>query len=172
MCIRDSHKGYPLSFLVGEQHNYLVDNLMNKYRRMHNIGIIKMGVAARGVIKVLKNNECVAFLSDQDAGKDGVIVNFFGRKASTPGGAGAFSYKLQSPIIMVFPIRNKKGKIDLYLEKVDLSGLPDDKDTAIYEITQRYTSLLESYIRKFPDHWFWMHRRWKSVEDKSCPCIQ
>jgi len=155
--------GYPMSFLVGEQRNVLVDDLMNKYRASHKVGIIKMGVASRGVLKALKNNECVAFLSDQDAGRDGILVDFLGRKASTPKGAGAFALKSRAPIIMAFPVRAKGGKINLYLERVGLSNLPEDKNEAIKEITQRYTNVLERYIRKYPEHYFWMHRRWKST---------
>jgi len=163
MGITFPHLGFPTSFLVGEQKNRAVDSLINNYRAHHNVEIIRMGVAARGVIKALKANRCVAFLSDQDAGKDGVIVDFFGRKASTPGGAAIFALKTGAPFIMAFPVRSEKGDIDLYLERIDCSDLPEEKERAIKEITQRYTSVLEKYVRKYPDHWFWMHRRWKST---------
>ena len=158
-----SQKGYPLDFLVGEQHNLLVDNLMNEYRQLMGIGIIKMGVATRGVIKALRNNRFVAMLSDQDAGKDGTIVNFFGYPASTPKGPAAFALKTSAPIIMAFIIRqnNKRQRIILtepiYIQK------SKNKDEDIKNLTQAYTSILEDFIRKYPDHWFWPHRRWKST---------
>ncbi len=158
-----SQKGYPIDFLVGEQHNILVDNLMNRYRQLMGIGIIKMGVATRGVIKALRNNRFVAMLSDQDAGKDGTIVNFFGYPASTPKGPAAFALKTSAPIIMAFIIRqnNKRQRIILtepiYIQK------SKNKDEDIKNLTQAYTSILEDFIRKYPDHWFWPHRRWKST---------
>ncbi|MCP4633176.1 MAG: hypothetical protein GY855_09650, partial [candidate division Zixibacteria bacterium] len=62
--------GY-IDFLVGEQHNLLVDNLMNKNRHIMGIGTIKMGVAARGVLASIRKGKIVAMLSDQDAGSDG-----------------------------------------------------------------------------------------------------
>ncbi len=156
-------KGYPVDFLVGEQHNLLVDNLMNDYRRSVGIGIIKMGAAAKGIIRALKNNRFVAMLSDQDAGSDGTVVEFFNRPASTPKGPAAFALKMDVPIIMAFIIRENKKKQRIIIEKPIFVEKTSDKEEDIKNLTQAYTSVLESYIRKYPDHWFWPHRRWKST---------
>ena len=158
-----SQKGYPIDFLVGEQHNLLVDNLMNKHRRMMGIGIIKMGAAAKGVIKALKENRFVARLSDQDAGKDGTVVDFLGFPASTPKGPAAFSLKTGAPMIMGFIIRGNGKKQKIILERVEPIQKTSDKEENIKRLTQAYTSLLERYVRKYPDHWYWLHRRWKST---------
>ena len=158
-----SYKGYPLDFLVGEQHNLLVDNIMNKYRQLMGIGIIKMGVATRGVIKALKNNRLVAMLSDQDSGRDGTVVKFFGYPASTPKGPAAFALKVGAPIIMGFIIRQNNGMQKVIFEKVEFQKKSEDRDEDIKNLTQAYTAILEDYIRKYPDHWFWPHRRWKTT---------
>jgi KDO2-lipid IV(A) lauroyltransferase len=157
------HRGYPVDFLVGEQHNLLVDDMMNEYRQLMGIGIIKMGAAARGLIRALRNNRLVAMLSDQDAGKDGTIVNFFGYPASTPKGPAAFALKTDAPIIMGFIIRQNNKKQKIILEKPIHIQRSDNREEDIKNLTQAYTSLLEDYIRKYPDHWFWPHRRWKST---------
>jgi len=159
-------RGYPVDFLVGEQHNILVDNLMNDYRISMGIGIIKMGAAAKGVIKALKNNRFVAMLSDQDAGDDGTMVNFFNRPASTPKGPAAFALKMDAPIILGFIIRTNKDKQKIIIEKPLFVEKSKDKEDDIRKLTQAYTSILEQYIRKYPDHWFWPHRRWKSTTDE------
>ncbi len=156
-------KGYPIDFLVGEQHNLLVDDLMNEYRQLMGIGIIKMGVATRGVIKALRNNRLIAMLSDQDAGKDGTIISFFGYPASTPKGPAAFALKTDAPIIMGFIIRQDNKKQRIIFEKPIQIQKSENKEEDIKNLTQAYTSLLEDYIRKYPDHWFWPHRRWKST---------
>jgi KDO2-lipid IV(A) lauroyltransferase len=156
-------RGYPVDFLVGEQHNILVDDLMNDYRKSMGIGIIKMGAAAKGVIKALKNNRFVAMLSDQDAGNDGTVVNFFGRPASTPKGPAAFALKMNAPIILGFIIRENKKKQKIIIEKPIFIEKSGNKEDDIRKLTQTYTSILEHYIRKHPDHWFWPHRRWKST---------
>lgn len=158
-----SQKGYPVDFLVGEQHNFLVDNLMNDYRRSVGIGIIKMGAASKGVIRALKNNRFVAMLSDQDAGNDGTVVDFFNRPASTPKGPAAFALKMDAPIIMGFIIRDSNKKQRIIIEKPIFGEKTSDKEEDIRKLTQAYTRMLEDYIRKYPDHWFWPHRRWKST---------
>jgi KDO2-lipid IV(A) lauroyltransferase len=161
-----SQKGYPIDFLVGEQHNLLVDNLMNDYRRSMGIGIIKMGTAAKGIIKALKDNRFVAMLSDQDAGSDGTVVEFFGRPASTPKGPAAFALKMDVPIIMGFIVRRQDGRRQrIIIEKPIHGQKTADKEEDIRKLTQAYTSVLENYIRRYPDHWFWPHRRWKSTTD-------
>jgi KDO2-lipid IV(A) lauroyltransferase len=159
-------RGYPVDFLVGEQHNILVDNLMNDYRKSMGIGIIKMGVAAKGVIKALKNNRFVAMLSDQDAGDDGTVVNFFNRPASTPKGPAAFALKMNAPIILGFIIRANKKKQKIIIEKPIFVQKSENKEENIQKLTQAYTSVLEHYIRQYPDHWFWPHRRWKSTTEE------
>jgi KDO2-lipid IV(A) lauroyltransferase len=158
-----SQKGYPVDFLVGEQHNLLVDNLMNDYRRSVGIGIIKMGAASKGVIRALKNNRFVAMLSDQDAGNDGTVVGFFNRPASTPKGPAAFALKMDAPIIMAFIIRESNKKQKILIEKPIFGEKTSDKEDDIRNLTQAYTRMLEDYVRKYPDHWFWPHRRWKST---------
>ena len=158
-----SKSGYPTDFLVGEQHNILIDNVMNQYRQLMGIGIIKMGVAAKGVIKALKNNRFVAMLSDQDAGGDGVIVNFFGMPASTPKGPAAFALKTKAPIIVGYTVRNQGKVQEIKIEELIYIEESGNKQEDIQKLTQIYTSRLEDYIRKYPDHWFWPHRRWKST---------
>jgi len=155
-------KGFPLHFLVGEQHNKRVDNLMNRYREMMGIKIIPLGISIRKGLQALKENQFVAMLSDQDAGKDGIFVQFFGHPASTPQGPAAFALKTDALLGIGFIIREKNGHHRVIIEKpieVQLSG---DGRRDIIHYTQVYTSMLENYVKKYPDHYFWPHRRWKT----------
>jgi KDO2-lipid IV(A) lauroyltransferase len=122
-----------------------------------------MGAAAKGVIRALKNNRFVAMLSDQDAGSDGTVVEFFGRPASTPKGPAAFALKMDAPIVMAFIIRETGRKQKIVIEKAIFGDRTSDKEADIRNLTQAYTCVLEEYVRKYPDHWFWPHRRWKST---------
>lgn len=158
--------GFPLDFLVGEQTNSTVDDLINSIRAEMGIGIIHMGVAARGVIKSLRSGRAVAMLSDQDAGKSSTIVQFFGHPASTPSGIGAFALKLKCPIMTGGIIRQSDktkhiAKVEILRPNYD--NLPDDKDLAIARITQAYTDRLEEIVRENPEMYFWPHRRFKST---------
>jgi KDO2-lipid IV(A) lauroyltransferase len=151
--------GYPIHFLVGEQHNQRVDDTMNAYRQMAGIGIIPMGVAMRKVLATLRKGEIVAMLSDQDAHEEGVFVPFLGRPASTAKGPAAFALKTGAAVTPVFIVRKENGwQHTVYIEE---PIIPDEQST-IYSITNSYTNYLEQYIKRNPDHWFWPHRRWKT----------
>ena len=157
-----SRQGFPIDYLVGEQHNLEINRLMNNNRQMFGIGLIEMGVAARGVIKAVKTGRMVAMLSDQDAGSDGAIVRFMGRPASTPKGPAAFAIKTGVP--MIFGVAVRQGKKHVIHIEPPIEFKPSgNKDDDIKNLTQAYTSLLGKYIEIYPDHWFWPHRRWKST---------
>jgi KDO2-lipid IV(A) lauroyltransferase len=157
-----SQQGWPIDYLVGEQHNLKVNKIMNDHRSLFGIGLIEMGVAARGVFKAVRAGRMVAMLSDQDAGRDGAIVEFLGRPASTPKGPAAFSIKTGAPLVTGVIVRQGLRQ-RIFVEpplNVELTG---DKEENIRLVTQAYTKIIEKYIKEYPDHWFWPHRRWKST---------
>jgi KDO2-lipid IV(A) lauroyltransferase len=155
--------GYPINYLVGEQHNKRVDDFMNGIRAGAGIGLIHIGAAAKGVFKILRANGMVALLSDQDAGADGVIVEFFGQPASTPRGPAAFVARTGAAICAGFTVRDSNRHNTLYMQDVIEPDITGDADVDIANITQLYTDLLEKYCRQYPDHYHWMHRRFKST---------
>ena len=152
---------YPTTFIIGEQSNRLVDELLNSYRRNKGIKLIPFKFALRGVIKALKNNEFIAILSDQDAHRDGVFVNFFNRPASTPRAPALFALRAGCPILVGHCIRHK-GKFEVVFETVPKPQASGDEQKDVENYTQAYCSILEKYITMHPDHWFWMHKRWKT----------
>lgn len=154
--------GWPIDYLVGEQHNLKVNKLMNDHRTMFGIGLIELGVAARGVIKAVREGRMVAMLSDQDAGSDGVIVEFLGRPASTPKGPAAFAIKTGAPLLCGVIVRQGLHQRIMVEPPIEIH-LTGDKAEDIKVLTQAYTSILGKYIKEYPDHWFWPHRRWKST---------
>ena len=157
-----AQSGYPIAYLVGKQKNKHVNTVMNENRAMMGIGIIQMGMAVRGVIKALRKNKMIALLSDQDARKDGVFVNFMGRKASTPQGPAVFALKTGAPILFCVAVRQPNGTHRIISEVFPLDHLKGLTPENIREATQTYTSALEKMVRADPDHWFWMHKRWKT----------
>jgi KDO2-lipid IV(A) lauroyltransferase len=157
--------GWPIDFLVGIQHNRSVNNLMNKHRAIFGIGLIEIGVAARGVFAAIKNGRGVAMLSDQDAGSDGVVIDFLGRPASTAKGPAAFALKTGVPIFYGAFVREGLDHHILFIEGPIIVEKTGDKEEDIKKLTQAYSDQLAKYITKYPDHWLWSHRRWKST----CP---
>jgi KDO2-lipid IV(A) lauroyltransferase len=153
--------GYPLDLLVGEQHNKYVDRLVISFRQAMGVGIIPIGVASRHIIKSLRANRMVAIVSDQHVAAGGAVVQFFGRPAATPKGPAAFAIKVGAPIICGVLIRQGYKKHHAVIYPPLYPPQTGDNERDILELTQSYTSLFESSIRKNPEQWMWTHRRWK-----------
>ncbi|HVO76574.1 MAG TPA: lysophospholipid acyltransferase family protein [Candidatus Bathyarchaeia archaeon] len=152
----------PVDFLVGEQTNKLVNDLMNNLRRAAGIGIIERGVAARGVFESLKNRRIVALLADQDARKAGIFVDFFGIPASTFQGPAQFAVRTGSPIVCCCIVRRGDETHDAILFP-PLYPVPGaDRDAEVSRLTQEHTKILEDCVRRYPEDYFWAHRRWKT----------
>ncbi len=154
--------GYPMSAIAREQRNALIDKLINQHRASVGIETIPLGMAIRGVIRALKQNKLVAMLGDQDAHDEGVFVDFLGRPSSTASGPAIFALKTGAPLIFGISVREKHGRHTVYLQRIDTAGLKGTSEENIRILTQRHTRILEESIRKWPDHWFWMHKRWKT----------
>jgi Kdo2-lipid IVA lauroyltransferase/acyltransferase len=160
-----SAKGYPTDFMVGKQHNPYVDRMFNRFRTTVGVNIIPIGLTARHVIKSLRANRVVAMMSDQHSATGGVIVDFFGRPASTPKGAAAFAVKTGSPIVLGSIFREKYNRHRVIIQTPIYPSMDNDTEAEIKRITQTYTWQLEEMIRLEPGQWMWTHRRWKA--DKS-----
>lgn len=152
-----------VAFLVGEQHNFLVDGLINDLRSSHGIELYSRDAAMRGVISSIRRKGMVCWLSDQDAGRKGLIVDFFGYPASTPRGAAAFSLKLKAPICCIFLERQQGAEQKLFISEPLYPRYDIPKEEAEVELTQRYTKILEERVRQRPDLYWWAHRRWKTT---------
>jgi KDO2-lipid IV(A) lauroyltransferase len=116
-------------------------------------------------IRSLRNNELVFIPIDQNFGSGGVFVDFFGRKAATATGPIVMAKRTGAMIIPCFIIRQKDDSHKIIFEPpLDLEEDKNDKDNVLKNI-QRLTSVIETYIRKYPAEWSWIHRRWKSRPD-------
>jgi KDO2-lipid IV(A) lauroyltransferase len=159
-----AQRGYPMNFLVGHQTNRMVDAMLNSIRAGFGIGIVKHGAHIRKVLRLLERNQFVAMLCDHDAGSKGLMIRFFDMPASSAFGPAVFSLRSGAPIIMGFILRDSGGGHHVELSppvqvRTDLP--PAD---AVVEATQRMANVIEEYIRRRPDHWYWVHRRWKTAE--------
>ncbi len=151
----------PLAAVVQRQRNKRVDAIIEGYRSRFRNTTIPMGVSSRNVLKALAEKKAVIVLGDQSGPREAVFIEFFGRPAATHRGAAAFSLKTGSPIIMCFLVRQQDGTHALMIEEVDRSGLGRSYEENVVELTRRHVAVLEKWIRRYPDHWLWMHKRWK-----------
>lgn len=122
---------------------------------------IERGSATRGIIKALKDGFPVAMLIDQDTKAKGVFVDFFGIKAHTPIGPALLAKMLDVPIIPM--AMHLKEDLTYEIECFEPLCYIDtgDKEKDIITLTQKCSDIYEQMIRKHPEQWVWMHRRWK-----------
>lgn len=113
-------------------------------------------------IHTLRNNELLFIPLDQNFGSGGVFVDFFGRKAATATGPVVFAQRTGATIIPSFIIRQADDTHKIIFEPpLDLERGKNSQESVIINI-QRLTNIIESYIRRYPAEWGWIHRRWKS----------
>lgn len=153
---------HPTSVIVAKQSNPMVDSLMNDTRTTKGFNTIyKDSLVFRSVSRALKNNEFVAILADQDAGRQGVFVPFFGRLASTAKGPAAFALRCDCPIFATFSIRQPDGKYRTIPKEIKKpEGVSEEE--AVEMIMAQYSKILQQQIEEYPSYWFWFHRRWKT----------
>lgn len=160
--------GQPTFFVVAEQHNRLVGEYMDRCRESLGVGILSAETDLRGILQALRGGALVAILGDQDAGRDGIFVDFLGRPASTAVGPVRLARRFGVPILQGFGIRLPDGSCRLDLTPPILVPDDGDEDDVIRTYTEIWSRRLEDYVRRYPDHWFWMHRRWKTRPENVC----
>lgn len=154
--------GYPITVVAKKLHNPAVDRLVHAGRERLGMAVATMDKAPGAVFRALRRNECVGLLADQDAGAGGVFVDFLGSRASTYQGPALFALRTGAPIVPCFIIRTGPERHRVCFE-TPIEAIPTgDEPADIARITQAYTDVLARYIKDFPDHWFWVHRRWKT----------
>jgi len=121
---------------------------------------------ARGSLKevatLLRANQIVGVLPDQDVDSlEGIFVDFFGHPTYTPVGPAALSLMTAAPIVPCFMIR-EGSRFRLVIEPALPTPSSADRKQAMAALTQAWSRVVESYIRRYPEQWVWMHRRWKT----------
>jgi len=159
--------GYSVTMYVGKQTNPLTNELQNIARAKFGVETIEKGKKATLQMgRALAANKIIAMLIDQNDNKSDLFVNFFERLASSSKGTASFHLLRKSPVILVTcPYVGEHLEIKFERITFELSG-EQKKDTLT--ITQKITSALENVIRKHPEQYFWMHRRWRArpLEDR------
>jgi Kdo2-lipid IVA lauroyltransferase/acyltransferase len=156
--------GFPVIAVAQPQRNKHIDAIVTANRSRFGSGTVTMRQSVRDVYQLLRNGKAIGMLGDQSGPKESVFVDFFGRPAATHRGAASFSLKAGSPIVMFFLVRLPDGRYEGHFEEVSREGLTGTDDEKVLELTRRHTSVLERMIRLYPDHWLWMHKRWKHTE--------
>lgn len=156
--IVSSIKGFPLVILAREQKMKRLNELINRLRESKGSKVVRKGITTKYIVKALHEGKIIGMTGDQDAGKMGILADFFGRPASTASGTARIAAKTGAIILPAFMARIKGPYHRLVLEE----AIKIKKGEDIEPYLVRYNKLLEKYVRMYPDQWLWLHRRWKS----------
>jgi KDO2-lipid IV(A) lauroyltransferase len=156
----------PMSVLARPLDNPLLHRLLEETRMRTGNAVIYRRGAIRRVLRALESNEAIAVLIDQHIHTaDAVYVDFFNRPAATTSALAALSLRTGAPVVPVFALPLPGGRFRMVYEHA-VDAPPADDPEAVRELTQRCTDVLEMYVRRYPDLWLWMHRRWRDAEAK------
>jgi KDO2-lipid IV(A) lauroyltransferase len=158
--------GYSMLVLAREQKHSRLNDLLNSYRELTGSKVIKKGFAVKEMLTALHDNQIIGLLVDQDAGKRGVFVDFFGRKTSFAHGPMSFALKTNATILPTFIVRRRGPHHTIVIEKPIAVRKTGAKEADTQHGLQEFATILESYIRRYPDQWLWVHKRWKSTPTK------
>ena len=151
---------FPMSIVTQTQKNKSGDRFFNWIRNKENTDLIPKKTSKEIMQKVLTDNKFLGLASDQNAGKYGVEVPFFNSMVSIPKGAGYFHIKTKKPILVGFCILTPDWKYKLKITEINQSVINDAENDLIYNVNQYFSNLLEEEIKKYPEQYFWFHRKW------------
>jgi KDO2-lipid IV(A) lauroyltransferase len=167
MLARLAAEGYKVSGIMRFMRDERAEKVFLNKRNAMGIKTIysqPREACVNNTIRALRDNEIVFIPLDQNFGTAGVFVDFFGRKAATATGPVIFAQRTQAAIMPCFVVRQPDDSHTIVFEPQMPLEEGKDTDETIRLNIQRITNIIESYIRRYPQQWGWIHRRWKSVQ--------
>lgn len=153
-------QGYPIDAIYQPARNPQFNQAIVDARRRLGLELIPRAGASRVALEKLRQKHMVAFVADQNAGRTGVFVPFFGRLASTHRGAALLAVRSGAPMFFAAAIR--QGDRFYGITEEITASREGDLDVVVERLTAAYTAALEKLVRQWPDQYFWHHRRWKT----------
>jgi Kdo2-lipid IVA lauroyltransferase/acyltransferase len=146
------------------QHAPAVDRLINAIRTRSGMEIIPKKNSIKKMISEIRQNKMVGILLDLNTKwEQGVFVDFLGRPSCTNKGLALIALKMDTPVIPVFSVREEDGLYHILMgEEVKLIRT-GDRTIDIEENTALFTRIIEAQVKRYPDQWLWIHRRWKTL---------
>ena len=156
--------GYPMGMVIRRLDNPLVDRFVNRIRCLHGNRVLHKNDFARGLIAAMRGGETVGVLMDTNmTPPQGVFVDFFGHAACTASGVARVALRTGAAVLpgfMIWEPREHRYVLH-FLPALQLVNTGDEDRDAVAN-TQLFTSALEEVVRRYPDQWLWVHRRWKT----------
>jgi len=163
--------GHWLHVVMRPMDNEYLDQLLQRYRTMHGNKTVAKDDFVRGLLAAMKAGETVGILMDTNmTPPQGIFVDFFGIPACTASGLARIALRTDAAVVPGFtiwdPVLGKyRLRFDPALQLIRTGHLEAD----IAANTQMFTKVIEDYVRKYPDQWLWVHRRWKTRPEGQPP---
>ena len=155
--------GLPLVAVMRPLDNPLLNDFLMSSREASGLRLLYKKGATESAQEALENKETLCYIADQNAGRKGLFVDFFGKKASTYKSIGLLAASHDVPVIVGYAARIGRGfRYRIEVERIIRPEEWRNREDPVFWITQEYSWALESAIRKHPEQYLWMHRRWKS----------
>jgi Kdo2-lipid IVA lauroyltransferase/acyltransferase len=162
-----AHYGFPIHIIHRRLRNPFIDDVIVRERERSGNKIIRKTAAGIEVFRALRKKAFVAIAIDQNAsGRMGIFVPFFSRLASTSSGAAGLVLASGVPVFPTFPIREQgtwrhRIVIGPPIEVVRTGNQEED----LRLLTEKFSTVVQQIIEQYPDHWLWIHKRWKRRPD-------
>lgn len=155
----------PIGVMARPLDNPYLNAMLERVREGTGNKVIYRRGGIRRTLRALEAGQAVAILIDQHIhGPDAIPVDFFNRPAATTTALAALTARTGAQVLPVFAIPLGPGRYRMIYEHA-VQPPKSDSPEAIREFTQRCTDVLEMYVRRYPDLWLWMHRRWRQPEN-------
>lgn len=154
-------RAIPIDVIVRSMANPDFDRYLNATREKIGMTVIFDRDAVRRTPRSLREGRVVAFVADQGVlGLASTFVPFFGRPAKTPRGAAVFALRFNAPVVFAVAVRKPNGRYHVAIQSVEIAET-GNRDADVDKIVETYTGILESWVRRYPEQYFWHHRRWR-----------
>ncbi len=147
--------------LAKEQKSSFVSKMVTDIREKFGNKEIYLGNSVKRIFSALRSNNIVGIVGDQRGPKESIKVKFFNRDTTVYTGAAQFAIKTKSKIVVTFVIRKENNQYKFFCRTIDPMLYKGSFEENTAKITQAYFAMLEEYIRKYPEQWFWFHNIWK-----------
>ena len=163
--------GHWVNIVMRPMDNPYLDRMLERYRTMHGNKTVAKDDFVRGLLAAMKAGETVGILMDTNmTPPQGVFVDFFGIPACTASGLARIALRTDSAVVPGFTIWDEAlGKYRLRFDPALELIRSGDQEADIVANTQMFTKVIEDYVRKYPEQWLWVHRRWKTRPEGQLP---
>jgi KDO2-lipid IV(A) lauroyltransferase len=156
--------GHPMGMVIRRLDNKRLDDFVNAIRCQHGNRVLHKDDFARGLLTAMRAGETVGILMDTNiTPPQGVFVEFFGRQACTASGVARVALKTGAAVLPGFMVWERaERKYVLHFGPELVFTRTGDAEADTLAATQMCASATEEWIRRYPDQWLWIHRRWKT----------